>query len=77
MYANGEWIDKEYDFCCVGVYEDGEVKKCFSDYQWEDKDDSFIPEGWWENKHYNTDECYNNQVDDEVIAWQHIPQFCI
>lgn len=77
MYANGEWIDKEYDFCCVGVYEDGEVKKCFSDYQWEDKDDSFIPEGWWEVHHYGKyyaddlvkmEDTYDN-VKTEVTHW--------
>ena len=46
--------------------------------EWDEENDCYIiPEGWWENKHYNPDECYNNQVDDEVIAWQHIPQFCI
>ena len=67
------------------MYEDGTVLENDSCWNWydiegewdEENDCCIIPEGWWENKHYNPDECYNNQVDDEVIAWQHIPQFRI
>ena len=69
----------------TAMYEDGTVLEndsCWNWYdiegEWDEENDCYIiPEGWWENKHYNPDECYNNQVDDEVIAWQHIPQFCI
>lgn len=66
------------------MYEDGTIREndsCWNWYdiegEWDEEEDCYIiPEGWWENKHYNPDECYNNQVDDEVIAWQYLPEYC-
>lgn len=66
----------------TAMYEDGTVSECNSCWYWYDIEGKFdeendcyiIPEGWWENKHYNPDECYNNEVDDEVIAWQPLPE---
>ena len=65
----------------TAMYEDGTVSECDSCWSWEDiegewdeeNDCYIIPEGWWENRHYNPDEVYNNAVDDEVIAWQLLP----
>lgn len=68
----------------TAMYEDGTVLEndsCWNWYdiegEWDEENECYIiPEGWWENKHYNPDECYNNEVDDEVIAWQYLPEFC-
>ena len=65
----------------TAMYEDGTVLENDSCWRWEDiegewdeeNDCYIIPEGWWENRHYNPDEVYNNVIDDEVIAWQPIP----
>ena len=62
----------------TAMYEDGTVLENDSCWNWEDiegewdeKNDCYIiPEGWWENRHYNPDDVYNNVVDDEVIAWK-------
>lgn len=66
----------------TAMYEDGTVLENDSCWRWEDIDGEWdeendcyiIPEGWWENRHYNTDEVYNNAVDDEVVAWHQLPQ---
>lgn len=63
------------------MYEDGTIRENDSCWRWEDiegkwdeeEDCYIIPEGWWENRHYNPDDVYNNTVDDEVIAWQPLP----
>lgn len=63
------------------MYEDGTVLENDSCWRWEDikgegneEEDCFIiPEGWWENKHYNADGELNHAVDDEVVAWQPLP----
>lgn len=65
----------------TAMYEDGTVLENDSCWNWEDIDGEWdeknecyiIPEGWWENRHYNPDEVYNNVVDDEVTAWQPLP----
>lgn len=65
----------------TAMYEDGTVLENDSCWNWEDIDGEWdeenecyiIPEGWWENRHCNPDEVYNNVVDDEVIAWQPLP----
>lgn len=65
----------------TAMYEDGTVLENDSCWRWEEIDGEWdeenecyiIPEGWWENRHYNPDEVYNNAVDDEVIAWQPLP----
>ena len=66
----------------TAMYEDGTVLENDSCWRWEDiegewdeeNDCYIIPEGWWENRHYNPDEVYNNVIDDEVIAWQKLPR---
>lgn len=65
----------------TAMYEDGTVLENDSCWRWEDiegewdeeNDCYIIPEGWWENRHYNPDEVYNNVIDDEVITWQPLP----
>ena len=66
----------------TAMYEDGTVLENDSSWRWEDiegewdeeNDCYIIPEGWWENRHYNPDDVYNNAVDDEVVAWQPLPK---
>ncbi|MDD7637240.1 MAG: DUF551 domain-containing protein [Clostridiales bacterium] len=66
----------------TAMYEDGTVSEYDSCWSWEDIEGEYdeendcyiIPEGWWENRHYNPDEVYNNVVDDEVVAWQPLPE---
>lgn len=73
-----------YYIITTAIWENGtirEIDSCWNWYdiegEWDEEEDCYIiPEGWWEYKHYNTDECYNNEVDDEVIAWQYLPDFC-
>lgn len=65
----------------TAMYEDGTVRENDSCWRWEDiegewdedEDCIIIPEGWWEYRHYNPDDVYNNAVDDEVIAWMPLP----
>lgn len=64
-------------------YEDGNVLLQDSTWYWEDlpdwgtydeeKDDYRIPEGWWEYRHFNPDEVYNNQIDRPVVGWMPLP----
>lgn len=66
----------------TAMYEDGTVLENDSCWRWEDiagewdeeNDCYIIPKGWWENRHYNPDDVYNNAIDDEVIAWQLLPE---
>lgn len=71
-----EWIEKP--IITPALYEDGTMLEINSKWHWEDidyagwdeeEDCGIIPEGWWENRHFNPDEVYNNPVDREVIAW--------
>ena len=64
------------------IYEDGTMPECDSIWHWEDidyagwdeeNDCGIIPEGWWENRHFNPDEVYNNPVDRKVVAWMPLP----
>lgn len=65
------------------IYEDGTMLDNDSMWRWEDidyagwddeEDCGIIPEGWWENRHFNPDEVYNNEVDQKVIAWMPLPE---
>ena len=66
----------------TAMYEDGTVYTGNSDWHWEaygfeydeEKDDCLIPEGWWEYRHYNQDDAYNNPVDDVVTHWMPLPE---
>lgn len=64
-------------------YEDGSVFLQDSVWYWEDlpgwgtydeeRDDYKIPKGWWEYRHFNTDEVCNNQIDRPVVGWMPLP----
>jgi hypothetical protein len=64
-------------------YEDGSVFLQDSVWNWEDlpdwgtydeeRDDYKIPKGWWEYRHFNPDEVYNNQIDRPVVGWMPLP----
>ena len=65
------------------IYEDGSMLEVNSKWRWEDidyagwdeeEDCGIIPEGWWENRHFNPDEVYNNPVDQKVVAWMPLPE---
>ena len=32
-----------------------------------------IPEGWWEYRHFNPDDVYNNKIDCPVVGWMPMP----
>ena len=64
-------------------YENGNVFSEDSEWNWEDlpdwgtydeeRDDYRIPEGWWEYRHFNPDEVYNNKIDCPVVGWMPMP----
>ena len=64
-------------------YEDGSVFLQDSVWYWEDlpdwgtydeeRDDYKIPKGWWEYRHFNPDEVYNNRIDRPVVGWIPLP----
>lgn len=64
-------------------YEDGTFLSQDSIFYWdelaawgeldEENDDYIIPKGWWEYRHFNQDEVYNNRVDYPVIGWMPLP----
>ena len=64
-------------------YEDGSVFLQDSVWYWEDlpdwgtydeeRDDYRIPEGWWEYRHFNPDDVYNNKIDCTVVGWMPLP----
>lgn len=66
----------------TAMYEDGTVLENDSVWRWEEiegewdeeNDCYIIPEGWWENNHYNPDGVLNYAVDDEVLAWKPLPE---
>lgn len=66
----------------TAIYEDGTVPEERSIWAWtdidfiydEDNDINYIPKGWWEYRHFNPDDIYNNVVDENVIAWQPLPE---
>ena len=65
-------------------YEDGNVFSEDSEWNWEDlpdwgtydeeQDDYRIPEGWWEYRHFNPDDVYNNKIDCPVVGWMPLPK---
>lgn len=64
-------------------YEDGSVFLQDSIWYWEDlpdwgtydeeRDDYKIPKGWWEYRHFNPDNVYNNKIDRPVVGWMPLP----
>ena len=71
-----------YKQITTAMYEDGTVNADESDWNWTDVDFDYdkksgiyyIPKGWWEYKHYNPDDVYNNQIDDTVVSWMPLPK---
>lgn len=65
-------------------YEDGTLLSQDSIFYWdelaawgkldEEHDDYIIPKGWWEYRHFNQDEVYNNRVDYPVMGWMPLPE---
>lgn len=75
-----EWYEEP--IITPALYEDGTMLEVNSKWRWEDidyagwdeeEDCGIIPEGWWENRHFNPDDVYNNVVDKKVIAWMPLP----
>ena len=72
------WRD-DYLGITTAHYEDGNVFSEDSAWYWEDlpdwgtydeeRDDYRIPEGWWEYRHFNPDDVYNNKIDCPVVGW--------
>lgn len=66
----------------TAMYEDGTISTEDSEWNWydidfiydEENDVQYIPEGWWEYRHYNPDDVYNNAIDDEVTHWMYLPE---
>lgn len=67
----------------TAMYEDGTVRDNDSRWNWEnidwagwddEEDCGIIPQGWWEYRHYNPDDVYNNLIDDFVVAWRPLPE---
>lgn len=68
----------------TAIYEDGTIHTEESIWNWDDinywgtydeeTDDYIIPEGWWEERHYNDDDTRNLQVDDFVTHWMPLPE---
>ncbi len=75
-YRNG------YRFATTAMYEDGTIQEGESRWNWndidfdynEETDENLIPEGWWEYRHCNADDVYNNQVDCKVTHWKPMPK---
>ena len=73
-----------YIFVTPAIYEDGKLLTQESAWNWsniycyglydEEADDYYIPEGWWENRHFNPDDVYNNPVDCAVTHWLPLPE---
>lgn len=71
----------EYVVITTAIYEDGKMSDEDSIWNWYDieynydekTDTNYLPEGWWEYRHYNGDDVYNNAVDDEVTHWMPLP----
>ena len=83
IYAKRKYGDGSVRYITTtAMYEDGTMSENDSEWLWYDLDKEYdeergcyiIPEGWWEYRHYNVDEVFNNCVCDEVIAWMPLPK---
>lgn len=71
----------EVSIITTAIYEDGTMSTEDSYWNWydidfiydEENDVQYIPEGWWEYRHYNPDDVYNNMIDDRVTHWMPLP----
>ena len=72
-----------YTITTTAMYEDGTITTEDSEWNWndasyfceydEENDRFIIPEGWWEYRHFNPDDVYNNAVDVPVTHWMPLP----
>lgn len=69
------------EFTTTALFEDGTVLSEESLGNWrliidfkECERTFLIPEGWWEIKHFNPDNVYNNKVDCKVTHWMPLPE---
>ena len=70
------------DTITTAMYEDGKMPEEISMWVWYDLKHNYdkesgiyyVPEGWFEYRHFNPDDVYNNVVDEEVIAWMPLPE---
>lgn len=73
---------KSYQIITTAMYEDGTLSIDDSDWFWdgidllydEENDVQYVPEGWWEYKHYNTENTDSNAIDDKVTHWMPLPE---
>lgn len=64
------------------IYENGEVNTDDSNWHWYDCDFTYdeendvyiIPEGWWENRHFNPEDTFNCPIDVTVTHWMPLPE---
>ena len=76
-----EGLNREVPMITTAMYEDGTVSTEDTIWNWydidyiydEENDMQYIPEGWWEYRHYNPDDVYNNAIDDKVTHWMPLP----
>lgn len=77
------YIQTERGNKTTAIYEDGTMREEDSIWFWcdllygewdEERDCMIIPEGWWEYRHFNPDDVYNNVVDEKVVAWRPLPE---
>lgn len=69
-----------YETYTTALYEDGTINADESCWNWVDVEfyrnaetnEYMVPEGWWEYRHYNADDVYNNVIDDKVTHWMPI-----
>ena len=67
----------------TAMYEDGKMPNddscwCWTDIDFdydEETDTNYIPAGWWEYRHFNPDDVYNNAVDEVVVAWMPLSEY--
>ena len=80
LFGGNAYIDS---IVTPAIYEDGTMLENESTWRWEDidwagwdveEDCGIIPEGWWENRHFNPDDVYNYPVDRKVVAWMPLPE---
>lgn len=76
------YTELKHTIVTTAIYEDEKVSTEDSIWNWYDiefvhddeNDVDYVPEGWWEYRHYNGDDVYNNAVDDVVTHWMPIPE---
>ena len=77
-----KYKNREESHITTAIYEDGTMLENDSILDWEDIDGEYdenedcyiIPQGWWEYRHFNPDDVYNNLVDAEVLGWMPLPE---